>query len=497
MAALERLRRSGACQSPISLPLTLQLESLEDAKWFSELSLVAVMGSFPTHMPVLNVTLQSGKDGAMTVEVDGQRMRARTGLLASQRCALRATLSEHGPKLADGDSHHVQVLEVVAPGFKFEIHSGPGARFSDAAHEQAFQMKHNHLVLKFDEVELPPTAEGLIPKLAGLRSFDARRLQDSAAAAGEAERMQRRMSEAALRVKANPSAPAQEEAPAARATDAGDLAPAPGAYPPKTPGVLAFLRRQAKASGDTNFDVEISRARSAELRKRRVSRVDSAAKPEPAVVTADEVAAWQRLATVRTAALAKAEAAKAADAEHKQGVLSEAIRMAAVARASIDAKAMAQANAEAEAEAKAEAEAEAAVAEAQAKAEAAAREEAAAKAEAEAERVQRQIAGVALRAQAEAEAKAKDAERKQRVLSEAARMAAVQEAAAKLEHAADLQRRREARAAGESAPAYAFPTKSSGLSAFLRRQAKADANTPKPGRQRKANARGGRSAVQP
>eukprot|EP00964_Phaeocystis_antarctica_P000796 scaffold433_cov33-Phaeocystis_antarctica.AAC.1 len=60
------------------------------------------MGSFPTHLPVLNVS--RGPTGAMAVEVDGQRMRASTGVLASQRCALRATLSEHGAAKA-GEPH--------------------------------------------------------------------------------------------------------------------------------------------------------------------------------------------------------------------------------------------------------------------------------------------------------------------------------------------------------------------------------------------------------
>merc|ERR1740117_2520408 len=81
---------------------------------------------------------------------------------------------------------------------------------------------------------------------------------------------------------------------------------------------------------------------------------------------------------------------------------------------------------------------------------------------AEAEWLQEAEAAAAEAVVAEAQAKAQAA-----VQEEAAKEAAK----AKVEHAADLQKRKEARLAGESAAAYAFPTKSSGMSAFLRRQA--------------------------
>ena len=223
--------------------------------------------------------------------------------------------------------------------------------------------------------------------------------------------------------------------------------------------MLAYLRRQAKDAGDVNFDVEIARARSAELKQRREAScgsvacvgAGSAATAEPAAgfATAEDVAAWVRLAAVRTATLAKTKAAEKAEAERKQsaekaeaerkqGVIAKAVAMAASAQA----QKLAAAEAEWLKEAEAEAAAEAVVAEAQAKAQAAVQEEAA---------------------------------------KEAAK--------AKVEHAADLQKRKEARLAGESAAAYAFPTKSSGMSAFLRRQAQTATDAepaPGPRRQRKA-----------
>ena len=92
---------------------------------------------------------------------------------------------------------------------------------------------------------------------------------------------------------------------------------------------------------------------------------------------------------------------------------------------------------------------------------------------------------------AEAQAKAEAAVREE---------AASAAAAAKRERALDLQRREAARLAGEAAPPYAFPQKSAGMKAFLRRQA-AEAQAAAAGaqgRQRSAGKRGGRGgAVQP
>ena len=239
----------------------------------------------------------------------------------------------------------------------------------------------------------------------------------------------------------------------ARAAGAGSHPDVP-AHPPKAPGMLAYLRRQAKEAGDLDFDVEIARARSAELRSLREAKpsvggdTTAMAKPAGGFATADDVAAWVRLAAVRTAALAEARAAEKAEADRKQSAIAKAVAMAAAAKS---AKAAA-AEAEWLKEAEAEAAAEAVVAEAKAKAEAAVQEEAAKVAE-----------------------------------------------AAKREHAVDLQRRKEARLAGEAAAPYAFPQKSSGMSDFLRRQAQSATDAePAPGRQRKANERGGRGgAVQP
>ena len=209
--------------------------------------------------------------------------------------------------------------------------------------------------------------------------------------------------------------------------------------------MLAYLRRQAKDAGDLNFDVEIARARSAELRQQREATpsvnggITASAKPAAGFATAEDVAAWVRLAAVRTATLAKTKAAEMAEAERKHSVIAKAVAMAAAAKA----EKLAAAEAEWLKEAEAEAAAEAVVAEAQAKAEAA-------------------------------------------VLEEAAKEAA----AAKREHTVDLQRRKEARLAGEAAAPYAFPSKSSGMSAFLRRQAQTATDAepaPAPGRQRKAN----------
>ena len=320
------------------------------------------------------------------------------------------------------------------------------------------------------EVAAVAAAKARLAEVTALAKAEVAAVAAAKAAVGEAERRQRRTSEAALRVQAaSPKTPAQLKASAAqtkaaRQGGAGSHPDVP-AHAPKAAGMLAFLRRQAKAAGDRDFDVEISRARSAELRREKRDATpgvgaDTTATAKPAgggFATAEDVAAWVRLAAVRTAKLAETKAAEQAaadrkqaeekvEAERKQRALAKAVAMAADAKAAKDAedaKVAKVAEAEWLQEAEAEAAAEAVVAEAQAKAQAAVQEEAA---------------------------------------KEAAK--------AKVEHAADLQKRKEARLAGESAAAYAFPTKSSGMSAFLRRQAQTAtdaAPAPGPRRQRKAN----------
>ena len=76
-------------------------------------------------------------------------------MLASQRCALRARLSQHGVRTAD--EPHVQVLHVDADDFRFEVYSGAGnlsylsanLTAADAeqeqAQEQAYQARRGYL----------------------------------------------------------------------------------------------------------------------------------------------------------------------------------------------------------------------------------------------------------------------------------------------------------------------------------------------------------------
>ena len=73
-------------------------------------------------------------------------------MLASQRCALRARLSQHGARTAD--EPHVQVLHVDAADFRFEVFSGAGnlsanLTAADAeqeqAQEQAYQARRGYL----------------------------------------------------------------------------------------------------------------------------------------------------------------------------------------------------------------------------------------------------------------------------------------------------------------------------------------------------------------